>query len=81
MSEKMSSIFEGLEDKDGITQEFTSCCGASAKGTDDGVVCRNCYNLIGDYYGLGEGPAFMQTCNFTQKQRFLNWKKNEGEKG
>ena len=77
-SEQTSSIFErpGYGSQRKGAGQFTSCCGASSKETEDGVVCRNCYNLIGDYYGLGEGPAFMQTCNFMQQQRFLNWNLN-----
>jgi hypothetical protein len=57
----MSSIYEGLEDSDGLVRQFTSCCGAYDKGTEDGVVCRSCYNFIDDYYGLGEEEAFTLT--------------------
>jgi hypothetical protein len=30
---------------------LTECCHATAKGTDDGIACRNCYRLIDPLIG------------------------------
>ena len=57
----MSAIYEGQKDEDGMTRQFTNCCGAYDKGSEDGVVCRNCYNEIVDYYGVGDEGAFVRT--------------------
>jgi hypothetical protein len=57
----MTAIYEGQQDKDGLTLQFTNCCGACDKGSGDAVVCRNCYNEIVDYYGVGDEGAFAQT--------------------
>lgn len=40
---------------------LTDCCGASAKGVEDGVACRNCYQLIDPRLGgipRSDGPTF-----------------------
>lgn len=36
---------------DGIVYALTPCCGASAKGSAHGVVCRACYAPIPSVYG------------------------------
>jgi hypothetical protein len=59
----MISIYERPfpKDQNGPVRQFTSCCGASDKGTEDGVACRACYRLIDDYYGVGDEAAFLLT--------------------
>jgi hypothetical protein len=57
----MSSIYEGTKDLNGLGVQFTSCCGAYDKGTDDGVVCRSCYSDINEYYKVGNEEAFILT--------------------
>lgn len=37
---------------DGIVYLLTSCCGASATGTEAGVACRACYCPIDDRMGM-----------------------------
>jgi len=32
---------------------LTLCCEASAKGTGEGVCCRNCYELVDESFGCG----------------------------
>jgi hypothetical protein len=32
-----------VADDDGFRYRLTPCCGASTTGTDEGVVCRSCY--------------------------------------
>ena len=36
---------------DGVVYALTPCCGASAKGSAHGVVCRACYAPIPSVYG------------------------------
>lgn len=38
---------------DGIVYPTTICCGASAKGAEDGIVCRSCYEYIDPWFGMG----------------------------
>lgn len=36
----------------GMLYYVSKCCGASAKGTQDGVTCRNCYQPIPEAVGM-----------------------------
>jgi hypothetical protein len=38
---------------DGMCYYLTECCGASGKGSGEGIVCRSCYRPVGDQYGMG----------------------------
>lgn len=38
----------------GTVYPLTPCCQASGKGTEDGVCCRACYDLVSDLYGSAE---------------------------
>lgn len=42
---------------EGMRYYVTECCGASAKGAGDGVVCRACYQPVDDAYGGLPGPV------------------------
>lgn len=48
---------------DGIIYLLTPCCGASAKGSGEGVVCRSCYRPIPSVFGAavaaGEDASHM----------------------
>jgi len=55
----MSVIYEGEKGPSGLWPQFTNCCGATDKGVDNGVVCRNCYNYIEAYYGVGDEEFFL----------------------
>lgn len=35
----------------GMRYYLTDCCGASAKGSGDGIVCRGCYEYIDPWLG------------------------------
>ncbi len=35
----------------GMVYPLTECCSASGKGSEDGVVCRNCYQVVDWKYG------------------------------
>ena len=35
----------------GMQYAVTPCCGATGKGSGDGVVCRSCYREVADYFG------------------------------
>lgn len=37
----------------GVIYPLTWCCEASAKGAEDGIVCRRCFNPIPDDFGIG----------------------------
>jgi hypothetical protein len=37
----------------GIIYPLTSCCEASAKGAEEGIICRSCYRPVSDVFGLG----------------------------
>lgn len=37
----------------GLVYPLTSCCGASAKGSGSGVVCRACYHAVPSSMGMG----------------------------
>lgn len=39
-------------ESDGILSMTTPCCGASAKGSGDGVVCRSCYVEVSPNFGM-----------------------------
>lgn len=47
----MTVIFEKRfrNPEEQIVRQFTSCCGASDKGTEFGVVCRGCWSPISGY--------------------------------
>lgn len=50
----------------GVVYPLTACCGASAKGAADGVVCRGCYRSLPDAMGMGwtlAEAADMLRCN------------------
>lgn len=37
----------------GVVYQLTACCGASAKGSGTGVVCRACYRPVPSTLGMG----------------------------
>jgi hypothetical protein len=40
-----------VADSEGMRYYLTDCCGASAKGSEVGIVCRSCYHLIPEELG------------------------------
>lgn len=67
---------------DGIVYPLTDCCGASGKGSGDGVVCRKCYKPVGDRFALAarvaQGDyrqalrAMMPDCNLSEGESHEN---------
>jgi hypothetical protein len=41
----------GYDKQTGLVYPLSPCCGASGKGSEDGVVCRNCYELLDELFG------------------------------
>lgn len=37
----------------GVIYPLTPCCQASAKGTEGGICCRKCYQLVPYDFGMG----------------------------
>ena len=77
----MTDMYEGAKDADGLSQQFTSCCGATDKGVDDGIVCRKCYRYIVEYFGEGYEAEFIEMIESESlvvkfKERFIAKGKN-----
>lgn len=59
---------------DGIVYLLTTCCGASAKGGEHGVICRACYAPIDERFGMAwmaadfeaAYPAWMASVGLTE---------------
>lgn len=43
---------EFVQDETGLVYPLTPCCGATAKGMDEYVGCRNCYHEVDSILGM-----------------------------
>jgi hypothetical protein len=67
----MSIIIEKEFKNDDITLQFSSCCGASDKGTEFGIVCRSCWNPIHDYWTMKDADEFTKL--FDSEHTYMKW--------
>tara|TARA_Y100000114_G_C11666854_1_gene281782 strand:+ start:143 stop:409 length:267 start_codon:yes stop_codon:yes gene_type:complete len=66
----MAIILERPLPKSDYRRQFSSCCGASDKGVESGVVCRKCWNPVVDYVEEDNLDYFLQYLNPELKDRF-----------
>ena len=81
----MCVIIEKEFKNDEIRMQFTSCCGASDKGTEYGVVCRGCYSPIQEYWNMEDADKFTELFEtegiyakwfeFVEQPEFNTWEK------